>query len=143
MFGGLGNSESKTRTDVRNTNNAISASDQAIVNADRSRTNIEGGVRISADPEVLLSALDQVTAQANIFSSSLTDIFSAGTKAQLATALAGADAQKSFLDSTFDQLSSLAKSQQTEGESDRNRIVLYVSMAALAAVAAIFIFGKK
>lgn len=36
------------------------------------------------------------------------------------------------------QISSLAESKQTEGESDRNRILMWVALAALAVVALIF-----
>ena len=141
LFGGLGNSESSTRTTVRNTNNAIAASDNALVSANRS--TVHGNVRIDASPDVLLASLEAVTASTAKFTDALAGIYDVGTKQQIAAAVTNAQSQKDLVNATFDRLSALAESKQTEGESGRNKLVFYTSAFALAAVAAIFIFGKK
>lgn len=93
----------------------------------------------SADPAVLQNALNFGQQQSTTFTDALKDIISG---ASAATAGQAKTLQEVFSKS-IDKISALSESAQTEGDTDRNKIILYVVLGLLAVVGAIFVFGKK
>lgn len=92
----------------------------------------------SSSDSTLLAALDQVRAQSDTNAAAL-------ASSQTSNAKALADAQKANaqqIDALLAQVASLAENKQTDGTSSQNKIVLYVVMAIIAGVAAIWIFRK-
>src|SRR6185503_2718249 len=155
---GPGGSESKSSSRINVFDQRVAAADQGVIDAQRvhagdhstalgpgaTQLNTRGGdlhLEYSSDPDLLRAAIDSVSDQSDDFSRSLTAIFAAASDAQTALAIGNAVSQKTLLENTFDQLSDLAKSQQSGGETDRNKIVLWISLAALATVGAAFLFG--
>ena len=64
----------------------------------------------------------------------LSDLFAGTTAAQLAAQEEAAASSKSLVQETFGRLTDLAKNVQTGGEDGRNKIILWLSLAALAVV---------
>lgn len=149
-------SDSTTRNTTNLFDQRIAGSDQAAIDARRqsagkgsnvlsnsTQINTRGGdLEYSSDPELLRAAIDAVSSQSDRFAESLTEIFAASSDAQSAQALSNALSQKSLLEETFDKLAGLAASSQSDGDTDRNKIVLYISLAALALVAILF-FNRR
>ncbi len=160
LFGGMFSSESSTESKTNQTDQRNIADNQSVIDATRitardgsnalapgaTQLNTRGGdlhLEYSSDPDLLRAAIDSVSDQSDDFSHSLTAIFAAASDAQSALAIGNAVSQKTLLENTFSKLSDLAKNQQSGGETDRNQIVLWISLAALATVGAAFLFGKK
>ena len=144
-------SESTSTSKTYFSDNKIGASDNAIVNAPRLTTGknstligpgatvIKAGrdliVQQPADTQVFTDAVDAVSEQSSRSLETLSQLFAGTTAAQLAAQEEAAASSKSLVEQTFGRLTDLAKNVQTGGEDGRNKIILWLSLAALAAVA--------
>lgn len=137
-MGFFGSGDKSQSTTVTN----LGASDEGIVLGGSKNTNLlNSGVAITDSKNVVLGnsieAKDSnVTLgyDANAFNAALGNVGDTLTKALNQQSTAG----KSILDSTLNKISELAESKLTEGDSDRNKIILYVVAGALLLVGVIF-----
>ena len=144
-------SESTSTSKTYFSDNKIGASENAIVNAPRLSTGknstligpgatvIKAGrdliVQQPTDTQVFTDAVGAISEQSSRSFETLSDLFAGTTAAQLAAREEAAASSKSLVEQTFGRLSDLAKNVQTGGEDGRNKIILWLSLAALAAVA--------
>ena len=143
-------SESRSTSKTYFSDNKIGASDNAIVNAPRLSTGknstligpgatlIKAGrdliVQQPTDTQIFTDAVGAVSEQSNRSFETLSDLFAGTTAVQLAAQEEAAASSKSLVQETFGRLSDLAKNVQTGGEDGRNKIILWLSLAALAVV---------
>ena len=143
-------SESSTSSKTYFSDEKIGASDNAIVNAPRviagkkgtaigpGATVIRAGrdliVQQPTDTQVFTDAVGAISEQSSRSFETLSDLFAGTTAAQLAAQEEAAASSKSLVEQTFGRLTDLAKNVQTGGEDGRNKIILWLSLAALAVV---------
>ena len=143
-------SDSTTSNRTYFSDQKIGASDNAIVNAPRLSTGknstligpgatvIKAGrdliVQQPTDTRVFSDAVSAVSEQSNRSLDTLTQLFAGTTAVQLAAQEEAAASSKSLVEETYGRLSDLAKNVQTGGEDGRNKIILWLSLAALAVV---------
>lgn len=85
----------------------------------------------TSDPDVLREALEFADRQSSGFTDTLQDLLNAqGSQTQ------------GILDAVLGQLASLAESKQTEGESGRDKIIMWIALG-LFAVVAIFFWRRR
>lgn len=103
-----------------------------------------------SDPEVLKSALAKVSELAQLQSATLSEYlkqynenFDEYLSKQTETASAAAQSQSGLVEKFLGKVSELAESKQTEGESGRNKTVLYVVLGLFLAAAAVLIFRRR
>lgn len=117
---------------------SVQASDEAVVVKDASTLhapgsvsfeNVSGGISVQgASEDLVKNALQSVEDISNTASA-----YAAEGQSQVAKILSGA----------ISQVKDLAQSQQTQGESDRNRIILYIVLGIGVLIVLAFIFRNK
>lgn len=82
----------------------------------------------SLDAELAATALERLESQSGLFANSLRDVIDSNT----AAASESGQATAGLLENVLGRLSELSESSQTEGDSGRNKIILYVVLAVIA-----------
>jgi hypothetical protein len=137
-MGFFGSGDKSQATTVQN----LGASDEGVVLGGQKNTNLlNSGVAVTGSKGVNIGTTIEATDSnvtlgydANAFNAALGNVGNTLTAALDKQSTAG----KSILDSTLNKISELAESKLTEGDSDRNKIILYVVAGVLLLVGVIF-----